>query len=213
MDYLREHISAQPQEIPDNVLLEQALKGDDSAFEALVHRYHTPLFNFIHYRLGDYEQSWDVLQHVFFQLYLSIPKLSTNLSTLHTKEPLKAWLFQVAWNRCIDEQRKKRPILFSELELDEGENEWSMLEMLSDPHPLPEEIAEHSDLQCTLHQAIQDLPPKFRHIVFLRYTKELTFVEIGQLLHIPENTAKSYFQRARPLLRTALTTQAQLIPS
>lgn len=211
--HLQEHITAQSQEISDGVLLEQILEGDNRAFETLVRRYHTPLFHFIHYRLGDYEQTRDVLQHVFFQLYLSTPKLSANFSTLHTKEPLKSWLFQVALNRCIDERRKKRPILFSELELDEKESEWSVLEMLSDPHPLPEEVVEHSDLQCSLHQAIEDLPPKFRLIVLLRYTKELTFVEIGRLLHIPENTAKSYFQRARPLLRNALTAQAQLIPS
>jgi RNA polymerase sigma-70 factor, ECF subfamily len=32
----------------------------------------------------------------------------------------------------------------------------------------------------------------------------LSFGEIGRLLNMPENTAKTYFQRARPLLRAAL---------
>jgi RNA polymerase sigma factor (sigma-70 family) len=65
-------------------------------------------------------------------------------------------------------------------------------------------VAEYHDLQKSLQQAIQSLPPKFRSVVQLRYTKELSFGEIGRLLNMPENTAKTYFQRARPLLRAAL---------
>jgi DNA-directed RNA polymerase specialized sigma24 family protein len=32
----------------------------------------------------------------------------------------------------------------------------------------------------------------------------LSFSEIGKALNMPEATAKTYFQRARPLLRTAM---------
>jgi RNA polymerase sigma-70 factor (ECF subfamily) len=41
-------------------------------------------------------------------------------------------------------------------------------------------------------------------IVALRYTSQLSFLEIGQVLGIPESTAKTYFQRAKPLLRASL---------
>ncbi len=200
----------QPAEIPDNVLVRQVAEGDHEAFEALVRRYDAPLFNFIRRYVKDYEQSHDILQHVFFQLYLHIPQLNTNLSTLHTREPIKAWLYQVAWNRCMDDLRKKKPILFSDLEIGDEEEAWSFLETIPDPCPLPEEVAEQSDMQKRLHQAIQTLPFKFRRIVILRYREELTFVEIGQMLNIPQNTAKTYFQRARPLLRNALIGQKQL---
>ncbi len=79
-----------------------------------------------------------------------------------------------------------------------------MINGIPDRGPQPDEEAERHDLQCTLYQAIQTLPPKFRAVVFLRYTRELSFVEIGRILDMPENTAKTYFQRARPLLRTVL---------
>ena len=197
----------------DSVLVKQIAAGDQEAFEILVRRYQTPLFNFIRRCIKDYELTHDILQHVFFQLYLHIPKLSTNLSTLHTREPIKSWLYQVAWNRCMDELRRKRPLLFSELELGDDDDDWSFLEMIPDPCPLPEEVAERSDLQRSLYQAIEELPSKFRCIVLLRYTSGLTFVEIGEMLHIPQNTAKTYFQRARPLLRMALASQTQLLPS
>jgi RNA polymerase sigma factor (sigma-70 family) len=197
----------------DSVLVKHIATGNEEAFEILVCRYQTPLFHFIRRCIKDYELAHDILQHVFFQLYLHVPKLSANLSTLRTREPVKSWLYQVAWNRCMDELRKKRPLLFSELEFGEEDEEWSFLEMIPDSRPLPEELAERSDLQRSLQEAIEALPSKFRRIVLLRYTSGLTFVEIGEMLNIPQNTAKTYFQRARPLLRTALAAQTQPVPT
>jgi len=189
--------------ITDGVLAQQTLAGDPYAFEDLVKRYSTPLFNFIYRFLGDYDQACDILQHVFIQLH-------TSLSTLRTDKPLKAWLFQVARNRCLDELRRKRVIHFSELESVNEDEELSLLAAIPDNGPLPEELAEQSDLQQRLQEAIPTLPIKFRSVVLLRYAGQLSFSEIGQTLSMPEATAKTYFQRAKPLLRTALMNQFQL---
>jgi RNA polymerase sigma-70 factor (ECF subfamily) len=199
---LRERTKRHVSEIPDSVLAGQILAGDQKAFETLVQRYSTPLFNFICRFLGDYDQASDISQQVFLQLYLSLP-------TLRTGDPLKAWLFQVARNRCLDELRRKHAIHFSELESASDEDELSPLASMPDTSPLPEELAEHHDLQECLQRAIEALPPKFRSVVLLRYAGQLSFSEIGQVLAMPEATAKTYFQRAKPLLRTALSPQLQ----
>jgi RNA polymerase sigma factor (sigma-70 family) len=182
----------------DGVLAQQTLAGDQYAFESLVQRYSNPLFNFIYRFLSDYDQACDILQHVFIQLHSSLP-------TLRTDKPLKAWLFQVARNRCLDELRRKHAIHFSELEGTGDDDELSLLASIPDASPLPEELAEQSDLQRSLQQAIQTLPIKFRDVVLLRYAGQLSFSEIGQTLNMPEATAKTYFQRAKPLLRIALS--------
>jgi RNA polymerase sigma factor (sigma-70 family) len=189
-------------EITDGMLVQQTLAGDQQAFEMLVRRYNVPLFNFICHCLGDYDLACDVAQQVFLQLYISMP-------TLRTGEPLKAWLFQVARNRCLDELRRKRPTHFSELESTTGDDDLSPLDIMPDTRPLPDEVAEHHDLQSALKKAIDSLPPKFRSVVLLRYAGQLTFSEIGKTLNMPEATAKTYFQRARPLLRAALGTHWQ----
>jgi RNA polymerase sigma factor (sigma-70 family) len=191
-------------EIPDGVLASQTLSGEHRAFEALVLRYTTPLFNFICRFLGDYDQACDISQQVFLQLYISLP-------TLRTNEPLKAWLFQVARNRCLDELRRKHAIHFSELETTSDDDDLSPLATLPDTSPLPEELAERHDLQSCLQQAIQSLPPKFRSVVVLRYANQMSFSEIGQILQMPEATAKTYFQRAKPLLRTALAAERSTV--
>ena len=196
----QEPVATQQHMLADGVLAQQALGGDQEAFEVLVHRYSTSLFNFIYHMLGDYDLSCDILQQVFLQLYLS-------LATLHTSEPLKPWLFQVARNRCLDDIRqrtRRRTVHFSELEITSDEEEMPMLINIPDGSPLPEELAEHHYIQECLRRAIQALPPKFRDVVFLRYSAQLSFSEIGQALHMPTATAKTYFQRAKPLLCASL---------
>ena len=76
--------------------------------------------------------------------------------------------------------------------------------MAPDGYPLPEEIAEQHDLQRIIRKAIELLPSRYRSVVYLRYTEDMTFEAIAQRLNIPESTAKTYFQRARPLLRATL---------
>ncbi|GHO87745.1 RNA polymerase sigma factor [Dictyobacter formicarum] len=191
-------------EFSDAILAQMILDGDQRAFELLVRRYHTPLFNFICRFLGDYDLACDVLQQVFLRFYISLPKLGTG-------EPFKSWLFQVARNCCVDELRRRHryAIHFSQLEVENADGEFSALSDIPDPGPLPEELMERHDLQLHLQQAIESLPPKFRSVVVLRYASQLSFSEIGKVLSMPEATAKTYFHRAKVLLRKILGAQAQ----
>ena len=141
-----------------------------------------------------------MLQHVFLQLYVSLPVLLRNVS-------LRSWLFQVARHRCLDELRKRRrraEILFSTLEWKYREEELSPIEAIPDPEPLPEEVAERIDLQYSLQQAMFSLSPKCRSIVRLHCFRQLSFSEVARRLNIPENTVKTYYYRSLPRLRRAL---------
>ncbi len=197
----------QEQEIPDGILVGQALAGDQRAFEFLIRRYRQPLAGYIQGFLKDGEQVYDVLQYVFLQLYVSLASLSTDMS-------LKAWLFQVACNRCLDElrRRRRRPeVPFSTLARQYREEELSPVETILDPEPLPEEIAERIDLHRSLQQAIVSLPPKFRSIVCLHCFRHLSFSEVGRMLNMPENTVKTYFYRSLPRLRRALASSVHVL--
>jgi RNA polymerase sigma-70 factor (ECF subfamily) len=191
-------------DMSDAMLAQLVLAGDQDAFEMLVRRYSTPLFNFICRFLGDYDLACDVLQQVFLRFYTSLPKLGTG-------EPFKSWLFQVARNCCVDELRRRHryAIRFSQLEVDNGDGELTGLCDIPDPGPLPDELIERHDLQQLLVKAIQSLPPKFRAVVILRYASQLSFSEIGRTLSMPEATAKTYFHRAKALLRKIINAQLQ----
>jgi RNA polymerase sigma-70 factor (ECF subfamily) len=189
------------QGVPDGVLVEQALAGDQGAFDILVRRYHRLLASYIYGFLKDSEHVSDVLQHVYLKLYVSLPLLLTNVS-------LKGWLFQVARNRCLDELRRryrKTEIPLSVLEWENREEDLSLIEVITDPEPLPEEVVERIELHSVLQQAMCSLPPKLRSIVHLRCFRQLSFSEIGRMLKMPEPTVKTYFYRSLLCLRRELT--------
>ena len=200
--YTQERMQTVLLDMSDAMLAQLVLAGDQDAFEMLVRRYNSPLFNFICRFLGDYDLACDVLQQVFLRFYTSLPKLGTG-------EPFKSWLFQVARNCCVDELRRKRryAIRFSQLEVDNGDGELAGLYDIPDPGPLPDELVERRDLQVLLMSAIQSLPPKFRAVVILRYASQLSFSEIGKVLSMPEATAKTYFHRAKALLRKIISSR------
>jgi RNA polymerase sigma-70 factor (ECF subfamily) len=189
--------SKQHSDLTDEVLVQQARSGDQRAFEMLVDRYSALLLRQISRLLRDEDLSYDVLQHVLLQLYRSLPRLQGGGT-------LKAWLCQVARRRCIDELRRKRPIFFSEIPLVPEGDEFSPLIALLDPNPQPEEQIERREARQRLLEAIERLPSSYRSVVLLRYTSHLNFREIGQALSIPAATAKTYFYRAKKLLRTLL---------
>jgi len=188
------------QGVLDGTLVKRALAGDQSAFDCLVKRYRNILAAYIGGFFKDSDQVFDVLQHVYLQLYLSLPVLLTNVS-------LHAWLFQVARNRCLDELRRRRrqaAVPFSALEWEYGEEEQTKIAAIPDSDPLPEEVAEMSERYGSLHEAIAALPPKFRSIVLLHCFRQLTFTEIGRMLDMPPSTVKTYYYRSLPQLRRTL---------
>jgi RNA polymerase sigma-70 factor (ECF subfamily) len=185
------------EEISESVLVERTLRGDQDAFAILVHYYSSELFLFLCRLTHNETEAEDILQQVFLKFYLALPSLSTT-------QPLKSWLFQVARHQCYDELRRKRAWTFSEVEEGGKQHKEMDLACLLDIRPSPEEIAEQHELQVSIQYAINMLPAKYRPIVLLRHERQLSFQEIALMLGIPEQTAKTYMHRAKPLLRTSL---------
>lgn len=181
--------------LSDETLATSFVAGDQAAFEALVTRYARPLYNFAFRFVGNGDDANDVAQSTFLQAY-------THLARVRLDQALKPWLFQVARNKAIDVLRARRQVVFSQLERDE--EDLSPIEQIPDREPLPEDLTERADLQRILAEAIGGLAPKYREVVALRYTTDLTFKEMGDALGLPENTVKTLFQRAKVRLRAAL---------
>lgn len=178
----------------DEELAGRAARGEAAAFEEIVRRYQRPLLNFCFRLLGDADEAADAAQQAFVQAYLNLPRARLDL-------PLRPWLYRIARNQCLDRLRARRTVAFSELE---REDEESPVDAVPDLDPLPDELLEHRELQRILGDAIVALPERYRAVVAMRYTTDLTFAEIGQALEIPENTVKTFFQRAKAILRDQL---------
>jgi RNA polymerase sigma factor (sigma-70 family) len=186
----------------DSLLVQQALSGDQDAFEALVRRYKKPLVGLILPYVGEYHEVEDILQQVWLQLYLSLASLRPHVH-------IKPWLFTVARNRSLDFLRhkhvlSKRLLFFCELETRIEDDEGTFLDAIPDTGPTPEEQAELHDLQREIQLAIQSLPRTYRPAVWHFYRSQLKYAEIGRILGIPGSTVKTQFNRAKPFLRAAV---------
>jgi RNA polymerase sigma-70 factor, ECF subfamily len=191
-------------ETADSVLVQQALGGNQEAFEALVSRYKKSLFGLVHHYVGEYHEAEDILQQIWLQLYLS-------LATLRPYVQIKPWLFTVARNRSLDFLRHKRVhskrlLFFGEIEASIEENEVSFLDAIPDTSPTPEEQAELHERQREIQTAIRALPHTYRPVVWHFYRNQLNYAEIGRILDIPGSTVKTHFNRAKPFLRASFVT-------
>jgi RNA polymerase sigma-70 factor (ECF subfamily) len=184
----------------DDELVRACAKCDDDAFAEVVRRYERPLFN-VAYRMlgGHYEDATDATQQTLIQAYRALPSSRLGL-------PIRPWLFRILRNQCIDRLRRKEAIPFSSLKFPEDEDGDAPIDA-PDSSPLPEELAERSDLQTIIHSAISTLSPRYRAVVTLRYQGDLSFAEIGAYLGVPEPTARTLFQRAKATLRKVLVGQ------
>jgi RNA polymerase sigma factor (sigma-70 family) len=183
----------------DEELAKRFIDGDESAFEQLVTRYAKAVYNFALNFLGDPDEADEAAQLTFVQLFQALPRARLDW-------PLKPWIYQIARNKCIDLWRSHKGVLSltAHDEPSGGEAVDPLDVDPADPAPLPEELAERQDLQRILRQAINALPLNYRTAATLRYVNELSFVEIARAMGIPENTAKTYFQRAKAILRKRL---------
>jgi RNA polymerase sigma factor (sigma-70 family) len=183
--------------VTDDAVVNGCVACDDDAFAELVRRYQRGLFNVAYRLLGSHEDATDATQHALIQAYLALPSSRLGL-------PVRPWLFRILRNHCIDRLRRKEPIPFSNFRTADDDEDDNLPVDAPDSSPLPDELAERSDLERLLHAAIDTLTPRYRSVVTLRYQGELSFAEIGSCLGVPEPTARTLFQRAKGMLRKTL---------
>jgi RNA polymerase sigma-70 factor (ECF subfamily) len=179
----------------DEQLITNYFTGDKKSLEILINRYLKPIYNFVYRYIGDTHEAEDVTQEIFLKMWRNLKKFKKG-------KKFKTWLFTIAKNTCLDFLKKKKAILFSEFENEKGENRF--IETLIDPGPLPNEIFEQTMNKELLYQAINQLPLKYRLILFLHYNNHFTFQEIAEIFNEPLNTIKSRHLRAILMLKKLL---------
>src|SRR5204862_7378585 len=84
--------------------------GHDDAFRVIHDRYRQRLFAYTRQMLPLRQDAEDALQDVFVRAY-------GGLRANHRELALRAWLYRIAHNRCIDELRRPAPPLPEVMEL------------------------------------------------------------------------------------------------
>ena len=172
----------------------EALRGSGAACEALVRRFERPVYNLIARLVQDPGMAEDLTQESFVKMFRA-------LGTFDPQQRFSSWLFRIAHNTALDWLRRSRPQVVS---LDDPEDAVSHGALAAAAPPTADPV-ERAALGEALEAAMQTLRPAHRAAVALRYEQDLSFEEIGQVLGVPEVTARSYVHRARKALAQALT--------
>jgi RNA polymerase sigma-70 factor (ECF subfamily) len=189
-------MSADAQSAPTHAtdeLIERCLKGDQSAWEAIVRLYRRKVFNVAYKFVGRHDQAEDLTQDVFLKLYKS-------LDTFDRRANFQTWLISVSRNLCIDHYRSVR----KERETVNRDVDPSDLAPAS-PGPRADTQLELRDRVQLLRRALDELAPTLRTAVMMRDIQEMTYQEIAARLDLPEGTVKSRINRGR----TELARQVQ----
>ncbi len=166
----------------DAILIDMFLDGDSAAFNHLVRKWQTPLYNFICRFVGDESDSADISQSVFLKAY-------RNLHRLQNRERFKSWLFQIAANHCRDHLRSRRFQAGIGDSDDSNPDEYVVIPVDSGMGPGDSVFSE--DASHLLNRALQSLPEEQRLIIVLKEYHGLRFREIAAILQESENTIKS----------------------
>lgn len=178
----------------DLKLINRALEtGDPTAYNELMKLYRDPLYFMLYEKVGDQELAKD----------LTIESIGKAFKKLHLYVPnyvFSTWLFTVARNHCIDYLRKHKlpTVSIDKMMLDE-DGKRTNFDLISDMLN-PEQEMEKKQRIAILRQIVDQLKPKYRALVKLRYFKEMTYVEIATTLDIPIGTVKAQLHRSREQL-------------
>lgn len=176
----------------DAQLVAEYLDGEESALAELVARHLNSVYRFVLRMVGQAQDAEDLTQDVFVRAWKHLKKYNP-------KQNFRTWLLAIARNRSIDWLRKKKAIVFTDLENEETEE--SFVEQIIDDELLPDELVSRAQDRAFVDAMLNMLPPNYREVLLLRYAQELTFEEIGKLLGKPLDTVKSQHRRALIRLR------------
>lgn len=179
----------------DGQLILNYLEGDEKALNVLVDRYLKDVYNFAYRLTNDKQAAEDITQESFIKAWKHMRRYRQGSS-------FQAWIFTITRNTAIDWLRQKKEIAFSAFENEVGEN--ILLATLKDNQPLPDELIARAEDARFVEGLLGQLNPQYREVLTLRYSSNLTFEEIGQILKRPLHTVKSQHRRAIAALRRSI---------
>jgi RNA polymerase sigma factor (sigma-70 family) len=179
----------------DLVLVEQAKKGNEKAFAILMNRYKDSIYYMLLKMANNASDAEDLTIEAFGKAFRS-------LDTYTPKFAFSTWLFKIATNNCVDFIRKKQ-LAPSHLDLLQDSIDNVTVNIQSDL-PDPEETLINHQKIATLKDVINQLKPRYRSLIELRYYKEYSYEEISSELKLPIGTVKAQLFRAKTLLYNIL---------
>jgi RNA polymerase sigma-70 factor (ECF subfamily) len=191
----------------------RAADGDEDAFRELTTPYRRELQFHCYRMLGSMPDAEDALQETMLRAWRALPALGRQAS-------VRAWLYRIATNRCLDMLRDERrrparasasqfrpptPSRIAEPPFFEPYPD-VLLDGIADAAPGPQAHYETREtVELAFVAALQELPPRQRAALVLRDVLGFRAAEVANMVASTEDAVKSALKRARATMAESVT--------
>ena len=184
--------TTQSSELSDELLAESVSKGNTEMFGRIVERYEEKLSRYGRKFLSDREDIKDLIQDIFLRTYENMKSFDPSLK-------FSSWIYRIAHNTFVNHLKKKSstPLVFVDFDT-----------FLA--HPTYEDSSERErewkELEALFSECLDKIPLKYREVLVLYYSEELSYKEIADILKIPQGTVGVRVKRGREALEKVSAT-------
>jgi RNA polymerase sigma-70 factor (ECF subfamily) len=169
----------------DKKLIARCIEGDRQAFEALLTQYEKPVFNAAYRMLHNRDDASDVTQTVFLKVY-------ENFASFDPSCRFFSWIYRITLNESINwlgKRNRLEPLQHETADDSDG----------------PEKKTDSAKLSADVQAALMTITTDYRTVIVLKHFLGCSYMEISDVLEIPEKTVRSRLYSARQMLKDALT--------
>jgi RNA polymerase sigma-70 factor (ECF subfamily) len=166
--------------LPDNILIQQYLKGDNESFEILLNKYKQRIYSFIYSKIKDKDIADDIFQDTFIKVIQTLKKGAYN-----EKGRFVSWVMRIAHNLIIDHFRKQQRMPM----YDTYNREQDVFYRLSEPTKNIEDMIIDSQIKTDINALMLELPKNQYEVLKMRLFQDMSFKEIAERTDVSINTS------------------------
>jgi RNA polymerase sigma-70 factor (ECF subfamily) len=166
--------------LPDNILIQQYLKGDNESFEILLTKYKQRIYSFIYSKIKDRNIADDVFQDTFIKVIQTLKKGKYN-----EEGRFVSWVMRIAHNLIIDHFRRQQRMPM----YDTYDHEQDVFYRLSEPSKNIEDMIIDSQIKSDITALMLELPENQYEVLKMRLFQDMSFKEIAERTNVSINTS------------------------
>lgn len=194
---MNERVCMKDKRVADTVLVEQFKRGDISAYEELLERYESKVFNMAMRFTRNQEDAEEVLQDVFSTLYRKV-------DGFQGKSAFSSWLYRIVVNAAFMKLRKRKQNQTISIEDLAPAVRQYCLDCDAMVSTRSDSLSMNRELRDIIQGAINRLPEQYRAVFVLRDIDGMSNQEVGEMLGLSIPAVKSRLHRSRLMLRKKL---------
>jgi len=170
--------------IDDQELVNQYIKGEESAIAILIHRHKRRIFSYIMLTIKDRALAEDIFQDTFI-------KVISNLKKGHYNEEGKfiSWVLRIAHNLMIDTFRQDKRLPTISGGTNSNGEEFDIFSLIPDENPNKEQEICRTQKRKDIRKLLEQLPADQREVLMMRHYYDMSFKEIADQTNVSINTA------------------------